>query len=267
MLIIGKVSFNTWGNYRWGQYGNGGSDMSEIIKDMIIVLFRIVTILPLLLFVTLFMGKRAIGQLPIFDFLVILSLGAVVGADIADPKIEHIHTAVAIIAIGLLQKIVAKWKISHRIFGKWITFEPTIVIHQGYILKNNLKRVQYSIDNILEMLREKDVFDMSQVEIGIVESNGTLSVLLKSQNKPVSREDLKVPPPLTDLSLPVILEGVIQEEVLSYFGQSKESIQKKVTIKGIYDIKDIFIATLNQRGEINISTYNQVEAKVPPFRH
>ncbi len=65
---------------------------------------RIITTFPLMLTVALFMEKRSIGELPMFDFLIIIALGAVVGADIADPKIEHLHTAVAIILIGLLQR-------------------------------------------------------------------------------------------------------------------------------------------------------------------
>ncbi|MCG3056289.1 hypothetical protein KZ287_29415, partial [Escherichia coli] len=60
----------------------------DLLKDSLILLTRIVTILPLLLIMTLFMGRRSIGELPIFDFLILMSLGAVVGADIADPKVE-----------------------------------------------------------------------------------------------------------------------------------------------------------------------------------
>ncbi|MGV2685812.1 DUF421 domain-containing protein, partial [Clostridium perfringens] len=76
----------------------------ELLKDLLLVLGRIYTIYPLLLGVTLFMGRRSIGELPVFDYIIILSLGSVIGADIADPKIEHIHTAFAIVVIGVLQK-------------------------------------------------------------------------------------------------------------------------------------------------------------------
>ena len=81
--------------------------MLDFIKDILIVLARILTILPLLLFTTLFMGKRAIGEIPVFDFLIVIILGAVVGADIADPNIEHAPTFIAIIFIGLFQRVVA----------------------------------------------------------------------------------------------------------------------------------------------------------------
>lgn len=96
--------------------------MLELLKDVALVLGRVVTILPLLLFVTLFMGKRAIGELPVFDFLIIITLGAVVGADIADPDIHHLSTVITIITIGILQKIVTNWKISNRKLRKLLTF-------------------------------------------------------------------------------------------------------------------------------------------------
>uniref|UniRef100_A0A0M0KLI4 DUF421 domain-containing protein n=1 Tax=Halalkalibacterium halodurans TaxID=86665 RepID=A0A0M0KLI4_ALKHA len=64
----------------------------ELAKDFVVLLARVLTILPLMLLVTMIMGKRSIAELPVFDFLIILTLGAVVGADLADPSIPHLHT-------------------------------------------------------------------------------------------------------------------------------------------------------------------------------
>lgn len=72
--------------------------MLESIQEIITVFGRVVTIIPLLLFMTIFMGKRTLGEIPIFDFLIVIILGAVVGADIADPQIHHMPTALAIIS-------------------------------------------------------------------------------------------------------------------------------------------------------------------------
>ncbi|MFP7253946.1 hypothetical protein SFC02_06545 [Terribacillus goriensis] len=122
--------------------------MTDFIHDNLIVIGRIITIIPLMLVVTLYMGKRAIGEMPVFDFLIIVILGALVGADIADPEIEHLPTAVAIIAIGLFQKAIVKWKISNHKIGKLLTLGPTIVIQDGILLHENMQKIQYSIDNI-----------------------------------------------------------------------------------------------------------------------
>ena len=80
------------------------------MKDMLIIFVRILTILPLLLCITLFMGKRAIGELPVFDFLIVIILGALVGADIADPDIKHLPTAIAIIFIGIFKGLLQTGK-------------------------------------------------------------------------------------------------------------------------------------------------------------
>lgn len=175
----------------------------DLLKELLNLLVRTLTILPLILFVTLFMGRRSIGELPIFYFLISLSLGAVVGADIADPKIGHIHTAVAIILIGMLQKIVAYWKIKNRKVGKLLTFEPTVVINDGSFIVENLKRIQYSIDNILLMLREKDVFDVSMVKMAVIEANGKLTVLKKPNKSPVTVEDLDIIKKHADFAFPL----------------------------------------------------------------
>lgn len=127
----------------------------EVLKDILLVYGRIFTILPLLLMATLFMGKRSIGELPVFDFLVIITLGAIVGADIADPTIKQIPTAAAVIALAILQRIVTATVIKYRRIGKALTFEPTIVIENGELIVNNLRKINYSIDNILQMLRRK----------------------------------------------------------------------------------------------------------------
>ena len=162
------------------------------MKDMLIIFVRILTILPLLLFITIFMGKRAIGELPVFDFLIIVILGALVGADIADPNIKHLPTAIAIVFIGIFQRIVANWKISNRKIGRLLTLEPTVVIQNGKFIHKNLKEIRYSIDNILQMLREKDVFDINEVETAIIEGNGALSVLKKPHKNFVTREDMSI---------------------------------------------------------------------------
>lgn len=117
------------------------------------------------------MGKRSVGQLPIFDFLVVITLGAVVGADIADPTTHHFPIAVAIVTLGIFQIVVARWKISNRKIGRLLTFEPTIIIHNGKFIKKNIRQIRYSIDNVLQMLREKNVFDISDVKMGIIEAN------------------------------------------------------------------------------------------------
>ncbi|WP_053217865.1 DUF421 domain-containing protein [Virgibacillus senegalensis] len=241
--------------------------MAEFLKDAALVLFRIVTILPLLLLITLFMGKRAIGELPVFDFLIVLTIGAVVGADIADPGIDHLPTAVAIIGIALLQRLVARWKLSSRKFGKLVTFEPTVVIQNGKLLRGNMKKIHYSIDNILQMLREKDVFDISEVETAVIEANGSLSLLKKPQKSVVTREDMAIPKQAASIAYPVVIEGTVYHSVLEQFHVDQNWLLNQLSAQNIHGLDTIFLATIDHQLRLHVSLKDESSDDLPPIHH
>jgi uncharacterized membrane protein YcaP (DUF421 family) len=242
----------------------------EYALQIIKILGRIVTILPLALFATLYMGKRSIGELPVFDFLVILTLGAVVGADIADPKINHIYTAIAVIAIALLQKLVATWKIKNRKIGRLLTFEPTMVIYQGQFLVSKMKKIQYPIDTILQMLREQKIFNVQGVELAIVEANGNLSVKLYPE-KEVARVEHILPKPNVlnkGIDVPVVIEGEIYEKALNSRNLNESWLYEELERKNIFDVKDVFYDAVNDTNELHVSIKNTNNLQnLPPILH
>lgn len=228
----------------------------ELVKDFGIVFIRIITIFPLMLWVTLFiMGRRSIGEMPVFDFLVVLSLGSVVGADIAEPKIEHIPTAFAILVIGLVQKLFSYWVIRYRRFGKLVTFEPIIIIYEGKLVHKNLKKSKYSVDNIFQLLRENQIFDPSTVKLAIIEGSGNLSIL----------EEAKAS--TTSISYPVIREGVIEEHILSTFGLDEVWLYAQLEQQQL-DLKNIFVATIDDKHQLHCTRYIEPEhQQLPPIVH
>jgi uncharacterized membrane protein YcaP (DUF421 family) len=239
----------------------------ELAKDLFIVLGRIISILPLLLIVTLVMGKRSIAELPVFDFLIIITLGAVAGADIADPNIKHFPTAVAIVAIGLFQFVMSRWMVKNRKFGRLITFEPTLVVRNGTFLVSNIKHIRYSLDNILQMLRENDVFDVSEVEIALVESNGKLTVQKKASKEQVTLEDMGISKVAGGFAYTVIIEGEIYTDVLEKLNLNEDWIKQHLNKKGIVEIEDVFYASVNDRHELHVSLVNHLVPPTPPIRH
>ncbi|MCD5323485.1 MULTISPECIES: DUF421 domain-containing protein [Pontibacillus] len=239
----------------------------EIMMDSLKVMGRIVTILPLMLAIGLYMGKRSIGELPVIDFLTVLVLGSVVGADIADPNIQHIHTVVAIVVIAILQKVIVFIKLKKRKIGKWLTFEPTIVIYKGEWKRTNLKRIQYSIDNVLQMLREQGVFQTSEVELAIVEPNGRLSVKRKPLMEPPTREELHIMRTGNDYEVPVILDGVIQMDILRRMGKEKEWIRKQLNQQNIPHESRVFYGAMTSRGVCMFSLKDSKVDDLPPIEH
>jgi len=241
--------------------------MLDHIGEILQLFARILTILPLLLFVTIFMGKRAIGELPVFDFIIILVLGAVVGSDIADTNIQHFQTVMALIFIAIFQRVVSNWRISNRKISKLITLEPTVVIQNGKFIYKNLRQIRFTIDSILQMLRGKDVFDINEVETAIIEPNGTLSVLKKYEKNAVTREDLSVVKKTSIISYPVIIEGVVHSDALTNFNLDEKWLRHELTINGFTDIQDIFFASIDSSHKLHVSLRNEYTLNIPPIKH
>nr|WP_108022200.1 DUF421 domain-containing protein [Melghirimyces profundicolus] len=240
----------------------------EMIKDIPLILGRVVTILPLLLFVTLFMGRRSIGEMPVFDFLIIVVMGAVVGADIADPNIHHLPTFATILAIGLIQRLVSRLAVSRRKIGRLLTFEPAVVVWKGEFLPKTLGSIRYSVDNILVMLREQQIFDLDEVEMAVIEPNGNLSVQKRFEKQNVSKGDLNLPaPPVTDFSHPVILEGKVETDVLAFLKLDRDWLRQRLKQQGISSEKEVFFASVKPNGDLTVSLNQTGDLSPPPLKH
>lgn len=226
------------------------------MNTYLIIFARIISIMLLTLFCTLFiMGKRPIGEMPVFDFLTIIAMGAIVGADIADPKIKHLPTAFAVVVLALFQRLVSYRIVKNKRIRQIITFEPTVIVQEGKILFRSLQKIHYTVDEVLMLLREKDIFDISKVAFAIVESNGNLSVLKKAEEEVVAKKDMQIPVMEGGVPLTVVLDGAFIQENIQQLHTTEEQLWQKIQSKGYTGLKEIFHATMDGKGEINISPY------------
>ena len=189
----------------------------EVVMALANVTLRILTIMPLFLVVALLLGKRHLAELSVFDFVVAITLGAVAGADIADPNIEHLPTVFAIVALGGLHVLLSATILRKRYIGRWLTLDPTLVVQKGVILKKNLERIRYTVDDLLADLRGKDIFELSEIEYAVLEPTGSLSVLKRATEKPITPKDIEQAPDTMGIPLPVILEGKVHLPGLQAF--------------------------------------------------
>ncbi|MDU4959394.1 MAG: DUF421 domain-containing protein [Sporomusaceae bacterium] len=228
----------------------------DFIADLLTITGRILSILPLALAVVLFMGRRSIGELPVFDYLIIITLGAVIGADIAEPDINHIYTAYAIIVIGLLQKLFATLTLKSGWLKNLTRFETVLVIRDGIFLVKNLRKINYSLDNILEMLREQGIFNVADVTLAFVEGNGKLSIYKRTELAAATRQDLGLVKPVADIAYPVIIEGKILPRALVELRRSESWLQEQLQQQGIDSVSQIFFAAVDETGQLHISPHN-----------
>jgi len=223
--------------------------------------FHAIVSMAAMLLIWLIMGKRQIGELSPFDFAVSITAGTVVGAGIADPRIELSRTIVALVVLGILQVGISWLGIKFRKVHRYISSEPTVLVENGQIIKANLAKVRVPVEILLQMLREKDVFDVTEVEVAIFEPHGKLSVLKKAEYLPVTPQQLQLTVGANRILVPIILEGELQSELLKKMGFSLQEIDD-FRQKYRDRIDDVFIAFMDKQHNLHITEDNIQENNV-----
>lgn len=190
------------------------------------VSFHVLITMSALLLISISMGKRHLGELSPLDFIVSITIGAVAGASIAVPESDLVGTLVAILLLGLFQITVSWITLKSRKLQHKVSLTPTVLVENGAIIKKSLKKVRIPIEMLLQMLREKEIFDINEVELAIFEPQGKLSVLKKPEYQPLKPHQLNIAAAPNQILTPVILEGELQTDVLKQMGFSVEQIDE-----------------------------------------
>jgi len=131
---------------------------------------------------------------------------------------------------------------------EWICGRPRVVIMNGAIQEKNLRRELYTINDLLEQLRIADVQNVSDVEHGVLETNGQLSLVLKSQKRPLTPSDLGIETKYEGLSIDIIIDGIVHYDNLKLANLNRNWLIKQLEDNGWHDPRDIFYASLDTQG-------------------
>ncbi|GAM13938.1 hypothetical protein SAMD00020551_2085 [Mesobacillus selenatarsenatis SF-1] len=131
----------------------------------------------------------------------------------------------------------------------------------------NLRKTQYSIDNILLMLREKDIFNVQDVRIGILEANGNLTVMKKAEKATVTLEDMKLTRTGDDLAMPLIIEGKLYKKILFQLNLDEKWLMDRLAEESVYNLEDIFFASITEGKSLHITLRKQSAINIPPIYH
>ena len=198
------------------------------------------------------LGKRALGELGPFDFVVMTGVGHMVVSIALDKSIPFYEGIVILATLAALEFLVGFASLKNQSLSNLITGKPVVLIENGRILKKNLAREKFNVDDLMQELRKHGIRDLNDVEKGILESCGGFSVILREEEETVTRKDLgikQVPPDIlqtfTDISRGEIFARTGQEaspetemfslpetilamqEKLDYICSRLESLEKK----------------------------------------
>lgn len=202
------------------------------MNDLINILLRTFLGYILLTLSMRIMGKREIGELSLFDFLILLSIAdiMIIGIENYDQSIWY--SILPLVVIVCLQRIVSFLVLKFPTLRNQIDGSESLIIYQGKILIEEMKKENYNMNDLYTQLRLKDIRSIEEVEYAVLENNGNLAVFTFDENS-----DNIFP-------LPLIVSGKIIEKNIKYANVNKKWILKELRKQNIKNIKEVYGATL-----------------------
>ncbi len=208
------------------------------------------------------MGKHQIGQLQPYELVITILISELAAVPMQDTDIPLINGIIPILTLLIIQITLSLISLKSTTARRIICGGPTILIENGKIQQKDLTKLRYNISDLLEQLRLKNIPNISDVEYAILETSGKLSVIPKSQKRPVNANDLKIETPYEGLPLTLIIDGELQHKQLRESKISEEWLQKQITQFGFSHWNQIFFASLDSTGKLFVQAKETGKRKI-----
>lgn len=217
--------------------------MNIIIKGLIIYITVAVAVR--------FMGKRQIGELQPGELVITIVLSQIATMPLQDKEFPMLSGIALVFLFVTLELLSSFFAMKFRPYRTLMQGHSILIIKEGRLLKNNLSMIRYSNDDLMEALRLKDVFDISDVLYAYIETNGSISVKLKKEAEAVTVGDLAIP--CSDDTLPclVISDGKIINRDFALCNMTAERLDKILKKKKL-EASDVFLMTADKQGNTYI---------------
>lgn len=225
------------------------------MEHLHIIMVRALGAIVVMFIFTRILGKRQISQLTFFEYITGITIGDLAGFISTDIEANYIHGLGAMVVWFIIPFSVEWLVLKNRRLRFSFEGKERALIKEGKIMEGNLKKERVSSDELLEQLRTKNVFNLTEVEYAVFESSGALSVLLKSENRPLTPKDLKMKVASERAPLAIIMDSEIIDEGLEGSGYTREWLQTELETLGLTN-EDVYLAQLDAYGQMYVDFYD-----------
>jgi len=218
---------------------------------MLVSLIRAYIIYALILIFMRIMGKRQLAQLQPFELVVALMIADLAAIPMEDNSKPLLSGLIPIAALLLAELILSYATLKSERIRAFICGSPAIIIENGKLNLKELEKQRINLNDLLEQLRSKDIPNLSDVEFAILETNGQLNVIPKSQKRPLTPMDLNIQPPYEGIPYTIIMDGHIHHKNLIKAGKDIKWLNKQLQQAKLQP-GDVLIASLDSSGNLEI---------------
>lgn len=204
-----------------------------------------------LFFLTKMMGNREMSQVSMFDYINGITIGSI-AAEMATSLEDFMKPLIAMIIYALFSvgfSFATNKSIKLR---RILTGETLILLDNGKLYRENLKKAKLDLSEFLTQCRNSGYFNISNLQTAILEPNGKISFLPKSDQRPVTPNDLNINPKQEKTVVNVIVDGELLKDNLKFTGNNEQWLEKQLHAQGISKISDVFLATCDSENALSV---------------
>jgi uncharacterized membrane protein YcaP (DUF421 family) len=231
------------------------------VPDWLIVFFRALGALVMLFLMTRILGKKQISQLTFFEYVTGITLGELAGFISTDMESHYFLGVIALLVWFIVPYLLELLTLKSKKLREWFEGKGTVLIKDGKIQEDNLKKERLTADELVEQLRTKNIFKVADVEFAMLEASGDLSVLLKKENQPLTPKHLGIKVGPEKETQEVIIDGKIQDEPLAKAGLNRAWLNTELQKLGVA-IENVFLGQVDSYGQLYVDLYDD-KIKVP----
>lgn len=227
------------------------------------IVIRSLTALIVLFIMTRLLGKKQIGQLSFFEYVLGITLGELAGFISTDVEAHFIHGFIAMLVWFSVPFGAELLTMKSTMLRHWFEGKGRVMIKEGKVLEDNLKKERLTADELLEQLRSKNVFHMADVEFAVLETNGELSVLVKPDKQPLTASHLGIKMLGEAEPQTVIIDGNYMDEPLATLGLSRGWLNAELEKLGL-TVENVFLGQVDAYQQLYVDVYDdKIKLPVP----
>lgn len=202
-----------------------------LLNDLLIIAFRTVFLYALIVLILRLMGKREVGELSVIDVVVFVIIAEVAAFSLDDPDVKLMNSILPMLVLLVIQYVSSFISLKNKKFRDIVDGDTTVIIQDGRILEEEMRKQRYNLDDLFQQLREQQIGSVFEVAYAYLEPSGNLSVFKYGETPPV---------------LPLIADGDIDTRHLIIQNKTQEWLLTELKKKGIEDPKQVFYCSYEE---------------------
>src|SRR5690625_3425972 len=231
------------------------------MPDWLNILLRSVALVLILFLLIKLLGKKHLSQLSMFDYVNGVVLGGIVAIIAAHHTVNFWHGIIALLVWFIVPFTVDYIALKSKTVRNIIHGKSTVIIQDGKIMEDNLKKESIATDDLLEQLREKNIFQVADVEFALLEPTGKINVLPKTENQPLTAKDLNIKLAPKKEPQTVIMDGEMLLESLANLNLNPSWLETELAKLNV-TIENVFLGQADSDGQLTVDLYDDT-IKVP----